>query len=237
MISISIVEDDASYADLLKHYLDQYQQENGQQFQIAHYRDGLDFLEHYSIGTDIVFMDIRMAAMDGMEAARALRKLDSLAVLIFITSLTQYAIQGYEVNALDYIVKPVRYSHFARKLERALRNLPVREHWCAIPTKAGLIRLAYDRIYYAESRNHQIFFHTAEGVFQTRSSLSAVEQELRGFGFSRPNNSFLVNLNHVQTIRANQVVVHGREFFIGRSRKIAFMQDLTAYLGGHLSHE
>lgn len=237
MVHISIVEDDNTFTNTLKQYLTQYQKENGCEFQISVYQNGADFLEHYDLQSDLVLMDIEMPVMNGMDAAVSLRKIDPLVVLIFITNTTQYAIQGYAVDAMDYIVKPIRYSHFAIKLDKALRYLPERAAWHMIPTGEGLTRIAYNRIYYVEAKRHNIIFHTAEGVFPTRNSLKAVEQSLREHGFSRPNNSFLLNLSYVQTVRNKQVVLKGCEFTIGRAFRASFLDDLTAYIGGHTFHE
>lgn len=232
MIFVSVVEDNPEDIDTFRQYLSQYQDEHGSEFQISYYQNGADFLEHYQTDTDIVFMDIEMPVMNGMETAHALRKLDSQVVLVFVTSLAQYAIQGYMVRALDYVVKPVSYAHFSVKMNRILQNLPMRDDWHIIPTKDGNIRIAYSRIYYVESNNHQIIFHTAEGTFQYRATLQSIEQAMRGHGFSRPNNSFLVNLFHVQAVRNDCLTIRGIEMSIGRSRRNSFLNDFSAYLGG-----
>lgn len=232
---ISIVEDDDAFAEVLTRHLIQYQQITKLSFQIARYRNGAEFLEHYRTETDIVFMDIEMPVMDGMSTAHALRKLDTQVVLIFVTNLAQYAIRGYEVDALDYIVKPIAYPQFALKMDKAMRRLPTRDSGYVIPTREGLVRVDCNRIYYVESRDHLALFHTADGVYEARLSLSSAEQSMRSLGFSRPSNSFLVNLRHVQTVKNNQVFIHSQAFSIGRSRRKSFMDDLSAYLGGGLT--
>ncbi len=232
MVYVSIVEDDTAYADILQQYLARYGEENGVEFRILRYRTGASFLEHHSAETDIVFMDIDLPGIDGMQTAISLREVNQLAVLIFVTNLTQYAIQGYAVNALDYIVKPVSYSHFAIKLERALQRLSEQKAYYMIRTNEGFVRMACDLIYYVEGQRHRLLFHTAKGVIPMWGTLKAVEQELCNYGFSRPGKSFLLNLRHIQAIRNNRVLLHGQEFSIGRSRKAAFMDDFTAYLGG-----
>ena len=234
MVSVSIVEDDAVYADVLKRYLARYQEEYGTQFQVSHYTTGADFLEHYTPDTDLVFMDIELPGINGMDTAISLRKVDQLVALVFITNLTQYAIQGYSVDAEDYIIKPVTYAHFAIKLERVLQRLPDRHAAYMIRTNEGLVRVACDRIYYVESLRHKLLFHTADGDLFMWGTLSEVEADLRQYGFSRPSKSFLVNMRHIQTCRSSSFLLRGQEFSIGRSRKAAFLSDVTAYLGGTL---
>lgn len=232
MVHVSIVEDDPVSAQTLEQYFAQYQRERDVAFQITCYQNGAAFLEHYSPETDLVLMDIDLPVMDGMKTAAALRDLDRLVVLIFVTNLAQYAVQGYEVNALDYIVKPVPYAHFAVKLERALQNLPSRQESYIIRSRDGVIRVACDRIFYVEGQRHKVLFHTADGVIPVWGTLKETEQALRRHGFSRSGHSFLLNLRHIQAIHGSRVLLHGQEFSIGRSHKAAFMDDFTAFLGG-----
>ena len=237
MVHISIVEDEDEYAGVLQQYLTQYQAERGTELCVTRYRNGAEFLEHYTPETDIVLMDIDLPVMDGMRTAEELRKLDRLVILIFVTNLTQYAVQGYSVNAMDYLIKPVRYAHFALKLDKAMQNLPTREDWFAIPSPEGLTRVSCSRVYYVEGSGHRVIFHTADGDIAFRSTLKAVEAALKARGFARPSNSFLVNLQHVQSFRRELVVVHGKEFTIGRSRRVEFLDAMNTYLGGHRLYE
>lgn len=122
-VRVAVVEDDEKAAATLKQYLTRYGEENQISFKIGMYSNAISILEQYSANYDIIFMDIRMPYLNGMDAAHRLRVLDSTVALIFVTSLTQYAVSGYEVDAMDYIIKPVNYYDFALKLSRVLKRI------------------------------------------------------------------------------------------------------------------
>lgn len=127
MIRIAIVEDEESYVKELTGYLKEYQNTYKEELEITVYRDGDGITSNYRAQFDIILMDIQMKFMDGMSAAEEIRKQDSEVVIMFITNMTQYAIRGYEVDALDYILKPVSYFAFCQKLSRAIARIKKRE--------------------------------------------------------------------------------------------------------------
>ena len=123
MIRIALVEDDASYRQELKAYLEQYARENGEEIDVKTFADGDEIAQDYRAEYDIIFMDILMRFMNGMQAAREIRKKDEEVIIIFVTNTAQYAISGYEVNALDYVLKPINYYAFSKTMERALAKV------------------------------------------------------------------------------------------------------------------
>ena len=127
MIRSAIVEDDDDAAALLAGYLSRYGTENGVVFSVERFSNAVPFIERYDGGYDIVFMDIEMDDLDGMSAARLLRKRDGAVALVFVTNMAQFAIKGYEVDALDFIVKPVKYYDFAFRLKKAVSRIAAKE--------------------------------------------------------------------------------------------------------------
>ena len=232
MLHVSIVENNANEAHSLTQSLLKYQQEKDVSLAVSTYANGLDFLEAYTRETDLVLMDIDMPVLNGIETAEKLREKDQHVLLIFVTNLSQYAMAGYRVQAFDYLLKPIQESLLFMTLDRALRNLPTRDDAVMISHHGSWIKTTYSRIYYVEIKDHQIEYHTADGIYAERETMSRVEQRFHGQGFSRPNNSFLVNLAHVQVVKNNQVMIKGMEISLGRNRKKAFMDDLSRYIGG-----
>ena len=123
MIRIAVAEDEKSYRDTLKEYLERYQKESGRGIEVTFYTDGDGLVEEYYMQYDIILMDIQMKFMDGMSAAREIRNKDPEVVIIFITNMDQYATKGYEVEAMDYVLKPVSYFMFSEKIERAVLRM------------------------------------------------------------------------------------------------------------------
>lgn len=120
MIRVAIVEDDAAEREKIQGYLNELSRQEQIQFEIAPYPSGLNFIMGEMKGFDIVLMDIDMPGVNGMETAQALRKVDPTVILIFVTNMAQYAISGYEVDATDFILKPVNKYSFAIKIKRAV---------------------------------------------------------------------------------------------------------------------
>ena len=114
MLRIAVVEDDKTYAAQLKEYLVRYGTETNQKISVALFPDGEDIVTDYSAEFDIILMDVEMTFMDGMTAAEKIREKDNEVVIIFITNMPQYAIQGYKVDALDYVLKPISYFAFSQ---------------------------------------------------------------------------------------------------------------------------
>lgn len=234
MIHIAIVEDDPHYQKQLAGFIQAYQEEHGEPFQVTVFSNGLELVEQYSSDFDIVFLDIQMELMDGMEAARRIRMVDQTVVLIFITNLAQFALQGYEVEALNYILKPINRFAFAQELGKAIRKVNEKQSgiYLRIVQKNGMLRLNTSRITYVESQGNDVIYHTLDGDYTTRDSLKGVAEKLSQRAFFRCNNCYLVNLAQVEQVHKNTVVVGGVELQISRMRKKGFLDALTAYVGG-----
>ena len=123
MIQIAIVEDEEIYVKQLTEYIRKYQTERGRSIKVTVFGDGEDITENYSGGFDIILMDIQMRFMDGMTAAEKIRQMDQKVIIMFITNMIQYAVRGYEVDAMDYVVKPVEYFSFSQKLDKAVGRM------------------------------------------------------------------------------------------------------------------
>ncbi|MDD2957301.1 MAG: LytTR family DNA-binding domain-containing protein [Lachnospiraceae bacterium] len=232
MIQIAIVEDDKRFSATLQKCLDRYAQENDIQFRISTYTDGYAIVENYRKAFDIILMDIEMGLMNGMEAAREIRKTDQEVVIIFITNMAQYAIQGYAVSALDYVLKPINYVAFSESLKKAVAKLKNNtEKIISITLKSGMIRLKSSEIYWIESYGHHLLFHSSKGDYDTTVySLREIEEKLRPDGFLRASSGMLVNLQKVTGTRNGYILVDGKELALSRGRKNEFMTALVSYM-------
>lgn len=230
MINIAIVEDEDGAAATLEGYIKQYGKDKNIDFGITRFPNAVVFIEGYKAGFDLIFMDIRMPYMSGMDAAKLLRKNDPLVPIIFITSLAQYAIEGYSVNAIDYIIKPIEYNEFVLKFTRALGRMKLSDMKSTlVRTKDGIIKVRVSEIRYLESLNHNVAYHMGGGKTHVcRSSLTAAEAAL-GDDFVRCNSCYTVNLAFVQQVKGFTVTVDGEELTISQPRKKKFMQALEDF--------
>lgn len=233
MIRIAIAEDDPQCAAQLERYIGDYGRETGQTFQITRYDNGEDLVERYRAEFDLILMDVEMPFMDGMTAAEHIRRVDPEVIIVFVTNMAQYAIQGYSVNALDYILKPVGYFSFSQRLGRALRYVRKKEGaFLMVAVKGGTIKLEVDSIFYIERLGRQLMFHTRAGIHASTATLQQVEESLEGKGFARCNKGYLVNLQYVSGIQDGCAIVRGDKLLISRGRRGPFLEALTDYMGG-----
>ena len=232
MIRIAIVEDETTYALQLQEFLRQYEAENRESFQISLFSDGDEIVHKYKAEYDIILMDVEMKFMDGMSAAEEIRKIDTEVVIIFITNMPQYAIRGYAVDALDYVLKPVSYFAFSQRLNRAIARMKKRENKnIFISVKGGTVRLDVANIHYIESQGHTLQFHTAAKVYEVSGTMKEQEEALGPFDFCRGNKGYLINLAHVEGVKDCYAVVKGEQLLLSRARKKEFMERLTRYWG------
>ena len=230
---IALVEDSPAEAEVIQEYCKRYSAENSVNIDVKWFPKGETFLRDYQPVYDLVLMDINLPALNGMDTAARLRRLDSSVALIFITSMARYAIQGYEVDAMDFLLKPVSYPMFSARIQRALRKSSQEQpQTLLINMSDGVYRIASTRIKYVEVTDHYLVYHTTEGNLNTYGKLKDVEEKLDKTQFIRCNRCYLVNLAYVRAIRGNTLVVDGDELQISRPKRTAVMEALNDYLGG-----
>ena len=231
MIEIAIVEDEDSYAEQLVEFIDRYQAESGNYFKITRFTDGDEITNNYKGQFDIILMDIEMKFMDGMTAAEEIRRLDQEVIIMFITNMTNYAIRGYQVDALDYVVKPVSYFAFSQKLGRAIGKMKkASTKIISIEMSSGVKKLDIDNVFYIESEGHNLNFYTTGGEFSVRAKIGDFEEQLSRYNFFRSNKGYLVNLKYVDGVENGSCIIAGKHLLISRARKNDFMSALTDYM-------
>ena len=233
MTNIAILEDDASAAKMLQYVLNTYASKNDQIFNIKHYTNAESLLADVKNSFDIAFLDIEMDGMNGMEAAFALRELDQRMIIIFVTNMAQYAVKGYEVNALYYILKPVTYQDVAHKLQRALNILASNvDSDIVIRQNSGISRIPLYSLMYIEITNHKLLYHAESKTYTAYGSLSDVENDLQGRGFFRCNSCYLVNARFIASVDGHSITLrNGTLLQISHPRKKRFMTDFGNWLG------
>ena len=237
MLKIAVVEDQEETRERLCGFIQQYAGEKGLQVETTAYADGALLVKEYHPGSyDILFMDVEMPMLGGFSAAERIREVDTETVLVFVTNMAQYAIRGYSVDALDYVLKPVDYYQFCTKLDRAVQRVQQRRGGqVALQLSGGGMQLLdTGDILYLETRNRMLYYHTVQQEYAVRGSLASAEKQLAPYHFARCNQCYLVNLQHVKAVESDFVRVGEDRLEISRRQKAAFMTAVASYLGGVL---
>ncbi len=230
---ITIIDDEAEERNKLHQYIERFGREQGQTFEISEYTSGSELLAQYRPVHDILIFDIDMPGISGMEAARAVRKIDEKAAILFVTNIAQYAINGYEVDAVDYIIKPIGYYDFSMRLKKALRWVQrAPERQIVVETVSGVMKLRVSDIYFLESQGHYVTYHTKNGDFRVRGKLKDHEDELKSDHFRRTHKSFVINLMYLDNVLNTDVVVAGQQVPLGRAHRDAVISDFMRYIRG-----
>lgn len=230
---IAIVEDDKDASQKLSGYIRRYAKEHHLGVDILTFNDGVQITSNYPANLDVIYFDVQMPVMDGMTAAKKVRQHDKKVQIVFLTNYVQYAIDGYEVQATDFLLKPITYfsfsTHFAKMTARLQNNTG--DQYITVSHGDEMHRVPLKELYYVESAGHYLHFHLHDKEYSMIGSLKNTEQELADKNFFRCNYGYLVNLALVTGVSNNEVHVGPFVLQISRSRKKDFLQHLTDYLG------
>ena len=231
MIKLAIVDDDATYRSEIKKLLDKYEDESGEKFKAIEYTDGDELIEKYEPDFDIILMDVEMEFMDGMTAASSIRKVDNEVIIIFITNMPQYAIKGYQVGALDYIIKPISYYPFSQTMKKAIGRRKTTDKKYIIASQRGVKqKIDAGTIRYVEVINHDLIFHTNEGNINAKGSLKDVMKQLQSEDFFLCNKGYLINLEFVDAVDGNDVKIGNEMLQVSRAKKKPLIDALNQYM-------
>ena len=219
MINIGIRDDEASMRRLLRAPLEQKLQLLGADYRIYEYDCGETLLTRPETEwLDILFLDIELKQLSGMETARNLRKRDSHTLLIFVTAYPDFVFQGYEVHAFHYILKPYENQKIMKVLEQAIKELGQnREHYFTLEQKSGTTKIPAKKILAFSSDRRKIIISLEDGnKLEFYGKLDAVETDLPDY-FIRCHNRHLVNLNYVTALEKDGCTLRSQSFPVSRA--------------------
>lgn len=233
MLRIAIVEDTAAEQERLQRYMEEYCREKDLEADVLLFDDGSAFLEAYPENLDLALLDIEMPKLGGMDAARKIRAFDKRVQILFVTYLVQYAIEGYAVDAADFIAKPVAYPVFCASMDRVMEKIVFYTPRFLMTSYAKEpLSCQIQQISYIESLNKRTIIHMTDGREHYSSEpLYALEEKLGGESFFRCHNAYLVNLAHVRSIGAASLTTGTEQIPISKYRKKEFLQKLAACRG------
>lgn len=234
-IKIAVCDDELQAIRQIDTYLTQIQKETEMKFQVFYFASGEDLLSHMPQDINILLLDIQLSSMSGIEVARKLRERNSEFFLFFITSNTQYALEGYSVHAYAFLGKPIQYALLKTYLLEAVSSLR-RSRSLNLEVKNGPVSTVIDceNLVYAEVYGHTSVFVLGDGRRLTsKMPLDKLEYKLNKYGFFRCHKSYLINLRKVSSIRSNEVVMtDGTTIMLSRGRKQEFLMAFHSVMEG-----
>lgn len=181
---------------------------------------------------DLIFLDILMEGMDGLETARQCRELAFEKKLIFLTSSRRYVFDAYDVEAFHYLVKPVAQEKLKNVLERAVKKEMSRfSDYLVVSRERQKRKLFLDSVRYFEIKGRQIDVHQEKGIFTYYEQIGVLERQLGGKGFFRCHKSYLLNLKYVEVYNRQEAILdNGERIIIAKRRYEEFCQAILSYM-------
>lgn len=239
MLRVAICDNEKVFAEKLKSIVSLYLQKKKIPFSIDLYLSGMEFvnLDIEMAKYQIVFLDINMEQLNGIETAMCLRKLCKDTFLVFVTAYIDYTLEGYKVDAVRYLLKNVGdlKEIVFESLDAIWSKMAYKSHIKEFTFKDRVRKISLERIVYIESDLHELSFHVLENelvTYSMRNTLSRVEDELVKELFVRIHQSYLVNLQFIKSIKPRFVVlINGIELSIAKPRYKYVKERFTYYQG------
>lgn len=234
MYRILIVEDEDAAAALLKHAIETYGAEQGKRFQVVRMASAIGLDELVSKDYDLIFLDIELPGQNGMDAAFDLRAHDTSTPIIFVTNMANFAVHGYAVNALDFIVKPFTYEDFSLRMNRAMQVMLMRmRRTLSVRSRDGMRMFDAGDLVFVDMDGHDLVYHLSDGSrLSVRGSMRRLEDELGGNPFLRISSGCIVNMSHVRGIADAAITLStGDTVWASRANKRAALAAIAVYLG------
>ncbi len=232
MFTCVICEDEEVQRDKINKYVRMLLGETHIAYEILEFESGEQLLNIYPSRVDIIFLDIKMKKLSGMDTAKKIRTFDTEAEIIFITGLSQFMQQGYEVNARRYLTKPIKYEVFMQQVRPCIEAIINRqEKYIWVRSLHSAYRVRVDAILYAETYGRQVNIYTTHQVYPTYMQISLIEKELKEENFFRCQKSCLINLSYVEGITKDSVFIKDKEIPVSRLKMQALKKELAKIIG------
>jgi DNA-binding LytR/AlgR family response regulator len=230
MIKIAICDDESVICQTLAKKIEAYMQDIKEHCKIECFFSAAQLLKT-DCSYQLFLLDIQMPKQDGITLAKKIRENQTESVIIFITALPEHVYDAFEVEALDYICKPIDESHFHRALNRAVTKIKEKERKSLfIQTVNWCKSVKLEDIYFCEVINRKLYLHTKAGVIEYYGKLEDIEKQL-DYRFARCHRSYLVNLDYLQEYSCGEITLeNGEHVPASRLRHQEFMDTMMSYM-------
>ena len=211
-MNIAICEDNIEELNIINEYIEQWSKNNNIKVKIDKYQSSESFLFEWTDYNkyDIVFFDIKMKKVSGIELSNLVREKNKVVDIVFVTGMIEYALHGYKVSAMQYLLKPIKQDDIYSCLNKVLERIDSTDEsskFMIIKTPKKSMKLNYDEIYYFEMFSPNIVIHTIKEEIALRKKISEIEKELKSSSFIRCHRSYIVNLKYVKSISKKTIIL------------------------------
>jgi len=206
---IAICDDEILQLELLKHYVEKWAKEEGINCTIELFKSAeslhFQWLEDFSY--DIILLDIQMAKLSGIELAKLIREKDEHIQIIFVTAIPDYIGEGYDVDAINYLIKPIREEKLRECLNKAINQKEIQPKSILVEIDGGIHRIYEDSIMYLEIKGHELFIYQENNLISIRKPLSEMEELLSKGEFIKPHRSYIVALKYIKHMDSKEIIL------------------------------
>ena len=227
-MKIAICDDEKQFIDALCPLLEQWAKEHGMKIKLYRFTNGDDLIAaHQSECMDLIFLDVIMPLLSGIDVAREFRNMDQNVPIVFLTSSKEFAVDSYEVKALNYLIKPVDQEKLFLTLDDFLKTYNLPKTFFTAKTADGFCRIVIADVDYLEAQNKQVLVHlTNDRTIVIRELFSKCAEVFSPEnGFCCCHRSYIVNLSNVEQFSKTEVVTnHNAVIPISRNNYAAFKE-------------
>jgi len=232
MLEIALCDDDKYVLDQLNTMILKYCKGKNLKAITHTYTKGEDLL-HSSEKFHIIFLDIQMGQIDGIEAAKIIRKKDKHVKIIYVTNFPNYQNDAFSVRAFGYIIKPIAYETICHQLDDAIEYIESEKDKITFTfdTDVGIKTLNVEDIYYFESYAHKIEIVSKERTYKVSDNITNILNNFKSYGFTMPHKSFVINLIYVSSIKGYNVILTSGDLIpISQKRAVEFKAEFHSFL-------
>lgn len=213
IVNIAICDDEKVQVELLKKYVKNWGTKNNLKVNIECFYSGESFEFSWSMDKkyNILLLDIEMSGINGVDLAKKIRTEDNLLNIVFITAISDYIGEGYEVDAINYLIKPIEETQLYKCLDKSLKKIYMEEKILLIDVEGEITRIKEKDIIYIEAFSHSIDIYTIDGKYTTRKNIGVMEKELDEKGFIRCHRSYIVGLQHIKRIGKTDIELDNKD--------------------------
>lgn len=219
MLRIAICDDDLLHRSILCTYVSTILNDDFLGYSLVEYSSGEELLnDSKNNSLDILFLDIQMDGLSGMDTARKIREFDNNIEIIFTTSIPQYVYDAYEVNAYRYLLKPLEYEDIKKQLRLCISEYLSRHETVSIESSKKTLIIQIGDILYAEVLRKEVTIYTENEEYRIEVSMKKIEKKLLNYNFFRCHHSYLVNLNKINEVKDKCIFINDIEIPVSRSK-------------------